>query len=260
MRFLLMAVDCALLPVLALALCGCLPSGHSQLDEEKEPHFLAGKSRVTALDYQGGLECFEKAIEANPRSGLAHFEAAVLCEKHKQNFAAAIYHFERYLELRPGDRYADVVKQHIMACKQELAKTVYLAPMTQSLQREFEILSQQNRALRDEVERWKAKALAQAATPVTAPAASSAAQGATPGTLAGAIAPPPASLSNSNSVDRQLATAAASRMHTIKSGETPAAIARRYGLRVNALMAANPRMDARRLQVGQTLVLPSHQN
>src|SRR5437879_1320974 len=172
MRFLVKAVESALLPALALALCGCLPSGQSQLDEEKEPHFLAGKSRVNAMDYQGGLECFEKALEANPRSGLAHFEAAVLCENHKHNYAAAIYHFERYLELRPNDRYADVVNQHIMACKQELAKTVYLGPVTQSLQREFENLTQQNKTLREEVERWKAKAQAQAITPGVAPPAS----------------------------------------------------------------------------------------
>jgi len=30
----------------AVALCGCFPSGSSQADEEKEPHFLAGKSLV----------------------------------------------------------------------------------------------------------------------------------------------------------------------------------------------------------------------
>ena len=203
---------------------------------------------------------FEKAIEANPRSGFAHFEAAVLCEKHKQNFAAAIYHFERYLELRPNDRYADVVNQHIMACKQELAKTVYLGPVTQSLQREFENLTQQNKTLREELERWKAKAQAQAMTPGAAPSASGAPQAARPGALTATPVPSAASLSNTNTVDRLVAGGAAPRTHTVKPGETPAAIAKRYGLRVNVLLAANPRIEARRLQVGQTLVLPSRQN
>jgi hypothetical protein len=41
-----------------VGLSGCLPSGRSPLDEEKESHFLAGKSRVNALDYQGGPRMF----------------------------------------------------------------------------------------------------------------------------------------------------------------------------------------------------------
>src|SRR5437870_13378686 len=154
----LLNVRGALFLVLGLGLCGCLPGGHDQLNEEKEPHFLAGKSRVNSLDYDGALECFEKALEANPRSALAHFEAGLLYEKHKQDHAAAIYHFERFLRLRPGSGYAEVVKQHILACKQELAKTVSLGPVTQSLQREFELLTEENKRLRNEVERWRANA------------------------------------------------------------------------------------------------------
>ena len=42
-----------------VALNGCSPSDQSQLDEEKEPHFVLGKSRVNAMDYQGAIEAFE---------------------------------------------------------------------------------------------------------------------------------------------------------------------------------------------------------
>ncbi len=54
-----------------------------------------------------------------------------------------------------------------------------------------------------------------------------------------------------------MAPAATSRTHIVKAGETPTVIARRYGVKVEALMAANPRMDARRLHVGQTLTIPA---
>src|SRR5437879_8957173 len=158
MPFLVRLVRCALFLVLGLGLSGCFPSGRSQLDEEKDPHFLAGKSRVNALDYEGALDCFEKALEANPHSSLAHFEAGLLYERQAQGHAAAIYHFQRFLQLRPNSGYADVVKQHILACKQELVKTVSLGPVTQSLQREFEQLSEGNKRLREEVERWRAYA------------------------------------------------------------------------------------------------------
>ncbi len=249
-------VRCVLFLFLALGLCGCLPSGHSTLDEEKEPHFLAGKSRVNTLDYQGAIECFEKALEANPRSAMAHFEAGILYEKHKQDHAAAIYHFERFLELRPGSGYAEVVRTHIMGCKQELAKAVSLGPVTQSLQREFEQLAQQNKILQEEVARWRAKARAQ-----------STAEAAVPGPVAPRIAPtssavspataPNTAASPSKSGNTPHAGGVASgQIHIVKSGETPTVIARKYGIKPTALMAANPRMDARRLQVGQTINVP----
>src|SRR6266404_5603219 len=105
---------CRMMPLmLGLALGGCLPPAHTQLDEEKEPQFLEGKRRVNALDFPGAIECFEKAIAVNPRSAAAHFEAGLLYEKNQQDYAAAIYHFERFLELRPRSDYAEVVTQRI---------------------------------------------------------------------------------------------------------------------------------------------------
>src|SRR5215471_899240 len=101
----------------ALALNGCLQSAPSQMDEEKEPHFLAGKTHFNDMDFRGAIGSYEKALEVNPRSGAAHFELAVIFEKREPDPAAAIYHFEQYLRLRPTADNADVVKQHIMACK-----------------------------------------------------------------------------------------------------------------------------------------------
>ena len=41
------------------------------MDEEKESHFVVGRSRVNALDYHGAIESFTEALEANPRSAAA---------------------------------------------------------------------------------------------------------------------------------------------------------------------------------------------
>src|SRR6516162_1360510 len=155
MRFLVKPVRCALFLVLGLGLGGCLPSARSQLDEEKDSHYLAGKNRLNALDYQGALECFEKAIEANPRSSAGHLEAGLLYEKYPPDYAAAIYHLDRFLKLRPNSDYAKLVEQRIVACKQELARTVSLGPVTQALQREYERLAEQNKRLQEENERWR---------------------------------------------------------------------------------------------------------
>jgi LysM repeat protein len=248
----------ALVLLSGLVLCGCTPNGQSQIDEQKEPHFLAGKNRLNTMDFSGALESFEKALQVNPRSASAHFEAGLLYEKNKQDYAAAIYHFERFLELRPKSDYAEIVNQRILACKQELAKTVSLGPVSQGLQHEFEQLREENRRLHDELEQWKALAARlqnQTTPPTLVETRSAATSDAT--SLAGAAATASNAAGPVRLASASALSAGASRTHTVKPGDTPTGIARKYGVKVDALMAANPRLDARRLQIGQTLIVPS---
>lgn len=50
---------------------------------------------------------------------------------------------------------------------------------------------------------------------------------------------------------------AAAPTHTIQAGDTPSSIARQHGIKLQALMEANPTVNARRLKVGQPLIIPS---
>src|SRR5512137_2361023 len=84
----------------SLVLSGCLPSAPS--DEEKEPYFMAGKSRVNTMDFKGAIDSFEKAVELNPKSASAHFELGWLYDQKESDPAAAVYHYERYLKLSPN--------------------------------------------------------------------------------------------------------------------------------------------------------------
>lgn len=249
----------ALWALVALALCACVPYAPSQLDEEKEPHFLAGKSRVSALDYQGAIECFEKALQVNPQSASAHLELGCLFDKNEADPAAAIYHYEHYLKLQPNAGNTEVIRQRILTCKQELARTVSLGPVTERLQREFEQLTEenkrlkdQNKALQDELEKWRAYASRQAVAPNLAGLTNTGVRGpaSNPPPLVGSVSNPPAPARQAVSPNPS------GRTHTVRAGETPIAIARKYGVRLEALEAANPRLDARRMQVGQTLLIP----
>jgi LysM repeat protein len=258
----------ALLLAGGVLLSGCLPSGQSAMDEEKEPHFLEGKSRASEMDSKGAIEAFEKALEVNPRSAAAHFELALLYEKKGTDPAAAIYHYDHVLKLRPGAENADVlVKPHILACKQELARTVSLGAVTERQQLYFEQLAEENRRLNEELQQWRGRSTTNppsqpsaAVRTVQAPAsAPSTPVRAIPST-AGNPARAPASVASSapNNESRTLvASVATSRTHTVKSGDTPTTIARKYSVKVDALMAANPKLDARRLRVGQVVAVPS---
>ncbi len=263
MTFALNLVRRLLVLLAGLALSGCLPSAQSQLDEEREPHFLEGKNRVSSLDYKGAVEDFEKALEVNPHSASAHFELGCLFDQKEADPAAAIYHYEHYLRLRPRAENAEIVRQHIMACKQELAKTVSLGPVTEKVQRELEQatverqrLMDENTRLRDELEKWRAYAtglqaltnrLGDRQTPSR------------PAVIAGAVGKPGPGATNTelDSPTRLAGVATASRTHTVKPGETPMGIARQYGIKVEVLLAANPAVNPRRLQIGQTLSIPS---
>jgi len=242
--------------LLAVGLAGCLPSGTNWQEEQKEAHFLAGKARVRSLDFEGAVESYKKALEVNPRSASAHFELGWLYEERVRNPAAAIYHYEEYLRLRPQADNAGVVRQRIMTCKQELAKAVLPLPVAPGLQREFEQLAEENRRLREELARWQAQAasLSRPASNVTAPVVVMQRPQTLPGmaTQQQVTATQPAPTPSPAP-----AAAAAPRTHTVQAGETPYSIARKYGVKLDALMAANPGINPKRLAVGQKLNVPA---
>lgn len=253
----------ALVLLSALVLSGCVDSARSQLDDEKEPHFLAGKSRVSTMDYRGAIEAFEKALEVNPQSASAHFELAWLYELKESDPAAAIYHYDKYLKLRPNAGNADLAKQHIVSCKQALASTVSLGPITEKQQRDFEKmldenkrLTEQNKSLSDEVTKWRVYFAAHsgaASNPPVTPVAdlrSSPAPG--PTVLVANVASSPGSAGRGGA-----SPPVPARTHTVKAGETLAQIARSYGIKLDTLTAANPGLDPRKLRVGQTLSVPA---
>ena len=237
-----------LLPVLVWS--GCLPS--APRDEEKEPYFLAGKSRVNTMDFKGAIESFERAVETNPKSAPAHFELGWLYDQKEADPAAAIYHFERFLRLLPNSGKDEMVKTRIVACKQQLAQTVSLGLVTEKQQRDFEQLAEENKRLREDLEKWRIYALRLQTLTNQAGAYLPAVRAVQP-SGSGQAAP-----ADSPGTGRTPVTpTATSRTHTVKAGETPGFIARKYGVKVDALMTANPKLDARRLQVGQILTIPA---
>ncbi|HOX56980.1 MAG TPA: LysM peptidoglycan-binding domain-containing protein [Candidatus Paceibacterota bacterium] len=236
-----------------LVLSGCLPSAPK--DEEKEPHFQAGRSRVNTMDFKGAIESFEKALEVNPKSASAHFELGWLYDQKESDPAAAIFHYERYLKLYPNSPKEQMVTNHIMACKQQLAQAVSLAPGLDKRQRDLEQLAEENRRLREEVDKLRAEAtrlqiLTNRSGAALTVVRATQATGAQPGS------PGIASSGGTSAARPAAAVTAPSRTHTVKAGETLSLISRRYGVKVEALMLANPKVNPRRIQVGQRLIIP----
>lgn len=241
-----------LLPILA----GCLPDS-GRVEDEKDPHYQEGVNLVNSQDYRGAMDEFEKALQNNPHSAAAHFQLALLAERQGDP-AAAIYHYERLLQLRPDSPHAPTARERIRGCKEALATAEFPLPNSQNLQHEVDQLTAENGRLRQEVESLQGQ-LAARPTMVTpsapAPAASidpSASQAPAPSRAA----PAPGYSSGKTASSSPAVTAPRGRVYAVRPGDTISRIAREHGMRPSALLAANPKVNPRRLRVGETLTIP----
>lgn len=264
----------------SLLLGGCLPSTRV-LDEQEDPNYLNGRARVSRLDYKGAIEEFEKAIANNPNSSSAHLELALLYEEHMHDYAAAIYHYEKHLKLRPNSEYAERAKERIRSCKMDLVKSEVLAPVNQGMQRELERLVSENNLLRQRVETLEAELIAarRAAAAVAAGSASTvrqpvqtqpqtqqvrhqpvAQQTTQPSYAAQQTQVTPTQAASTATPGRETASPVVPRnqprVHVVKSGDKLTTIAQEYGVDLNRLMQANPGVNPTRLQIGQRLNIP----
>lgn len=106
--------------LLLLCLTACDRPGSVELTAEgDEPHFRRGRQLLGSSKPQA-LEAFQKVIDK--RQGDApesHFEVGRIYLEHFNDQVAAIYHFRRYLALRPNGNYATHVAQMIQTAEKE---------------------------------------------------------------------------------------------------------------------------------------------
>lgn len=257
---------------------GCSPMDSSPMDEEKEPHYVLGKSRVNAMDYDGAIRAFEESLEANPHSAQAHYQLGMLYENQESDPAAAIYHYQQYLKYDPKADNGDVILQRIASCKQQLAADVLQLPSAPAAQQQLEKLTEENRRLHEQLSQWQAYYASQQAAAKTNPPepqnnratqpdystpqrlASLTPDDVTTQPVSHATASASAGMRGTASTSEHGTTwarAAQPRTHSVVRGETLASIARKHGISLAALEAANPSVNPRRLRAGQVLNLPA---
>jgi LysM repeat protein len=174
------------------------------------------------------------------------------------------------LKLQPDASNGDVIRQRIDSCKQQLATDVLQLPSTPAAQEQLEKLVEQNRQLQSQVDQlnaavkqWTAYYASEQAHAAMAPASTPAPQtqvslptpdDMTPQPIATAQSAP---LATGNSKPTVARAKPKSHTHTVTAGETLAAIARKTGVSLTALLQANPGLNAKKLHVGQVVYLPA---
>lgn len=251
-----------LLGLAGLLLAGCSQIAESNSDELKDPHFLEGKRLATSFDYQGAVTSFEKALEANPRSASAHYELGLLFYKNMNDYAAAIYHFERFLRLRPTADNGEIIRVFITSSKQEIAKTVTLGAVSQQVRTELEKQMAENQRLKQQVEALQSQlALHSVATSNVAgmdplPARTAVPQSQNSNKIMLAQIPDGSAGSARTKENSGKPATAGSRTYVVKSGDNPGKIAAAHNVKLGALMAANPNLDPKKLKPGQSIIVP----
>ena len=220
----------------------CTPASNSPLNEEKDPHVVKGRNREAGYDFPGAIESYHRALELNPRNSVAHSRLGLLYEREDRDPAAAIYHLQQHLALRPNSGHADVIRQRILGCKQSLAKDVVLGPLSVEMQERVNNLIEKNQTLTEENKRLEEqlarvqRGFIPGAPPAVTPSP-----------------PPPTQPATPTPAPQRPVTG---KTHTVQNGDTYYSIARRYGISSTSLQLANPGVDPNRLKIGQRLSFP----
>lgn len=157
MRLRLLLWLCA---VVALGLtAGCeRPSTDALTAEIDEPAYRRGKELLRQGRNQEALAAFLKVIEqrGSDEAPESHLEVGLLYLQHIKNPIAAIYHFDRYIELKPNSPQADLVRQRIVSAKRDFARTLPAQPLENQVLRNdllevVERLQRENTELKEQL-------------------------------------------------------------------------------------------------------------
>ncbi len=229
---------------------GCSPAGPGVTDEKREPLFLVGLSRVNVMDFEGAIEAFQQALEANPQSAAAHLQLGWLYAGKVSDPAAAIYHYEQFLRRQPADPNAKMIRQQIVGLKHTLAGAVLPMPPVSGLQKQVEYLQEKNRRLQEDLDRLRREFASRSALTNPPPEPVVVGRNSPVAGRVLAASNPPPNNGRSGSASTVVQT------HKVIAGDTPTSIARRYAISVESLLQANPGLNPKRMRINQNLTIP----
>jgi tetratricopeptide (TPR) repeat protein len=258
------------LSVVAGFACGCeRPGPATDAEAGREANYQRAKKFYEQHDFQAAAEFYKRALVANPEFANAHLEMGLLCDDKLGDPISAIYHYRRYLELRPDSEKRQLVSDFIERAKLSLAAKLPQSPLVDPsdltrLQNEKAALLQENAQLRTQIaELEKATSAVKSATAVPPTATDSvAATVSVPVTTAQpASAPPTIMAAAPITPPAETTESSRTRVHVVQKGDTLYSLALRYyGTRsaweriYQANRSGLPSRD--QLKVGQQLVIP----
>ena len=148
-----------------ILLAGC----NSQVQEQDAlefnyPAIRKARAKLREGDKQSALVLLNRAIDEKPKLAQAHLEVAQLYDDYDHDYVRAIYHYERYLELRPQTEKREMIEGFIRK-----AKIAFAASMTEQvpgLDKKVQALQEDNDRLKQDLRQVRENLARRIAAPV----------------------------------------------------------------------------------------------
>lgn len=144
-------------------LAGCSDGDRVKTATEiDEPAYREGQALNKSGRRQEALNAYLKVMDKRGEDAPeSHLEVGLLYAQYINDPLSAIYHFKKYLALRPNSPQAPLIRQRIDAATREFARTLPAQPLENQLQRvdlvaALDKLKQENEALKQELADAKA--------------------------------------------------------------------------------------------------------
>lgn len=137
----------------ALLVAGCNKDAKSiEEREERDPLVKTGQAYMEQQEWDKAIESFKQATENEPLMARPHLDLAVIYQQYKPNYIHAIYHYDRYLELRPDSEKATFINEQKIKVAKALANTlINNSPEVKKVVEELQRLRQENAALKKQI-------------------------------------------------------------------------------------------------------------
>ncbi len=109
--------------VCCLLLAGCDDARRDNA-EENNPRIRKGLEQVQLKQWNEAIRHFKAALSENEKLARPNLELALIYHQQQQNYVRAIYHYERYLEKRPGSQKTKLIGDWIRQAKISVAAEI----------------------------------------------------------------------------------------------------------------------------------------
>ena len=117
------------LAMLCLALAaGCGGRVSDERREARDRYLRRAQAAKDAQDIDGAIALCEQALRRRPDLALAHRELGLMLDNYREDYELALYHYRRYLELRPDSPQRATVEELLHHCRISLAAEIAASP------------------------------------------------------------------------------------------------------------------------------------
>lgn len=117
-----------LVSLTALAALACLGGCSSEsLVDERNIYYIRGTKLREEKKHEEAVKAFETCLRLSPQSAQAHLQLALIYDETLDDPLTAVYHYRRFVEMRPDDANSEAAKGWLQKAEQKLLQRLQQA-------------------------------------------------------------------------------------------------------------------------------------